>query len=47
MEVPCCSSMSIILTEAIKRVGVAVKTTRIIISRDGKILETTPVKVEI
>lgn len=40
MEVPCCSSMSAILGEAVKRAGKTVPTTRVTISLKGEILNT-------
>lgn len=40
MEVPCCSSMSAILAEAVKRSGTQVDTTRVTIGRQGNVLET-------
>lgn len=40
MEVPCCASMSAILSEAVKRAGRKVDTTRHTIGRSGEILET-------
>jgi len=42
MEVPCCSSMSAILAEAVKRAGKSVATTRVTIARNGSVLEMTP-----
>jgi len=43
MEVPCCSSMSAILSEAVKRAGKSVDTTRVTISLKGEILNTESV----
>ena len=42
MEVPCCSSMSVILNEAVKRAGKAVDTVRVTVGRNGDVLETVP-----
>ncbi len=42
MEVPCCSSMSAILAEAVKRAGKSVATTRVTIARTGSVLEMVP-----
>lgn len=42
MEVPCCSSMSAILSEAVKRAGKKVDTVRVTIARSGGVLETVP-----
>ena len=44
MEVPCCSSMSAILGEAVKRAGKAPATTRATIGRNGNILESVPLE---
>lgn len=38
MEVPCCSSMSVILERAMAKAGRSVATTRMIIARDGRVL---------
>lgn len=38
MEVPCCSSMTAILSEAVKRSGKSVKTNRVTVSRAGKVI---------
>jgi len=43
MEVPCCSSMSVILGEAMKRAAQKVDTTRVTISLKGEIVSTVPV----
>ncbi|WP_272699877.1 ATP-binding protein [Desulfovibrio sp. Fe33] len=40
MEVPCCSSMSAILGEAVRRAGKSVPTRRVIVRRSGEVLET-------
>ncbi|MDC0335542.1 4Fe-4S binding protein [Pseudodesulfovibrio sp.] len=42
MEVPCCSSMSAILAEAVKRAGTSPDTVRVTVGRDGNVLETVP-----
>ncbi len=42
MEVPCCSSMSTILAEAVKRAGKSVAITRVTIARTGNILGMVP-----
>lgn len=42
MEVPCCSSMSAILSQAIKRAGMAVDARRVVVSLDGRVLRTEP-----
>ncbi|WP_207262136.1 4Fe-4S binding protein [Desulfovibrio sp. Huiquan2017] len=47
MEVPCCSSMSAILNEAVKRAGVSVPTERVTVSRTGAVLRTTQLHFEI
>ncbi|WP_319544067.1 4Fe-4S binding protein [uncultured Pseudodesulfovibrio sp.] len=44
MEVPCCSSMSVILREAVKRAGKKVDTVRLTIGRNGNVLETVPLE---
>ncbi|NDV20528.1 4Fe-4S ferredoxin [Pseudodesulfovibrio sp. JC047] len=44
MEVPCCSSMSTILREAVKRAGKRVETVRLTIGRNGTVLETVPLE---
>ena len=43
MEVPCCSSMSAILREAVKSAGKSVDTVRVTVARTGEVLETVPV----
>lgn len=40
MEVPCCSSMSAILSEAVRRAGKTVSARRVIVRRIGDVLET-------
>ncbi|EGB13590.1 4Fe-4S ferredoxin iron-sulfur binding domain protein [Pseudodesulfovibrio mercurii] len=47
MEVPCCSSMSAILNEAVKRAGKAVPTERVTVSRTGAVLRTTQLHFEL
>lgn len=42
MEVPCCSSMTSILTEAVKRAGKKVNAVRVTVARSGGVLETVP-----
>ncbi len=42
MEVPCCSSMSAILAQAVKRASVPVNAQRVIVSLDGRVLRTEP-----
>jgi len=42
MEVPCCSSMSAILSEAVKRAGKTVDTVRVTVARTGQVVETVP-----
>ncbi|MGL1862499.1 MAG: 4Fe-4S binding protein [Pseudodesulfovibrio sp.] len=44
MEVPCCSSMSAILSEAVKRAGKSVNTVRVTVGRNGNVLETVPLQ---
>lgn len=44
MEVPCCSSMSAILSEAVKRAGRSVDTIRVTVSRSGSVLSTVPLQ---
>lgn len=44
MEVPCCASMTAILSEAVKRAGKKVDTVRVTISRTGGVLETVPLE---
>lgn len=44
MEVPCCSSMSAILGEAVKRAGKSVDTVRVTVGRNGDVLETVPLQ---
>ena len=44
MEVPCCSSMTAILSEAVKRAGKKVDTVRVTVSRSGSVLETVPLE---
>lgn len=44
MEVPCCSSMSAILNEAVKRAGKSVDTVRVTVGRNGNVLETIPLQ---
>ncbi|QGY41241.1 4Fe-4S ferredoxin [Pseudodesulfovibrio cashew] len=46
MEVPCCSSMSVILGEAVKRAGKSVDTIRVTISRTGTILSSVPLEFQ-
>lgn len=43
MEVPCCSTMSMIVREAVKRAGQSVDATRVVISLKGEILNTETV----
>lgn len=45
MEVPCCASMSAILSEAVKRAGKKVETVRFTIGRNGEILERVPLEL--
>jgi hypothetical protein len=47
MEVPCCSSMSAILNEAIKRAGKSVPTERVTVSRSGSVLRTVTLEFDI
>ncbi|XXJ19571.1 ATP-binding protein [Desulfovibrio caledoniensis] len=47
MEVPCCSSMSVILNEAIKRAGKSVPTERVTVSRSGSVLRTVTLEFDI
>jgi len=42
MEVPCCSSMSSIVRQALLKAGRIVQVTRLIISRDGRVLSCGP-----
>jgi len=44
MEVPCCSSMSTILSEAVKRAGKKVDIVRVTVARSGGVLETLPLE---
>ncbi len=44
MEVPCCSSMSAILNEAVKRAGKKVDTVRVTVGRNGNVIETVPLQ---
>jgi len=44
MEVPCCSSMSAILGEAVKRAGKKVDTIRVTVARTGNVLATVPLE---
>ncbi|MBI9078372.1 MAG: 4Fe-4S binding protein [Pseudodesulfovibrio sp.] len=44
MEVPCCSSMSTILSEAVKRAGKKVDIVRVTVARSGGVLETVPLE---
>jgi len=44
MEVPCCASMTAILSEAVKRAGKKVDTVRVTVSRSGSVLETVPLE---
>ena len=46
MEVPCCSSMSAILREAVARAGRTVPTERVTVARTGQVLETVPLRFE-
>jgi NAD-dependent dihydropyrimidine dehydrogenase PreA subunit len=47
MEVPCCSSMSVILNQAVKRAGKSVDTVRVTVARTGEVLETVPLQFEV
>lgn len=47
MEVPCCSSMSAILNEAVKRAGKAPDTVRVTVARTGEVLETVPLRFNV
>ncbi|OIQ48871.1 Electron transport complex subunit RsxB [Pseudodesulfovibrio hydrargyri] len=47
MEVPCCSSMSVILNEAVKRAGKGVPTERVTVSRTGAVLRTVPLEFDV
>lgn len=47
MEVPCCSSMSAILGEAVKRAGKSVDTVRVTVGRNGAVLETVPLNFSV
>jgi hypothetical protein len=47
MEVPCCSSMSAILNEAVKRAGKGVPTERVTVSRTGAVLRTVRLEFDI
>lgn len=40
MEVPCCASMSAILNEAVRRANKPVDATRVIVARNGSVLDT-------
>lgn len=44
MEVPCCSSMSAILNEAVRRAGKSVPTERVTVARNGAVLSTVPLE---
>ena len=46
MEVPCCSSMTAILNEAVKRAGKSVPTERVTVGRAGGILARIPLQFE-
>ena len=43
MEVPCCSSMTAILSEAFKRAGIKVNTIRVTVGRNGAIMAMSPI----
>lgn len=45
MEVPCCSSMSVILSKAMQRAGKTVRTERIIVGRNGTVLAKENVNI--
>ncbi|MBG0789336.1 MAG: 4Fe-4S binding protein [Desulfovibrionaceae bacterium] len=45
MEVPCCSSMSVILNEAVKRAGKPMGAVRATVARTGEVLETAPLRL--
>ena len=47
MEVPCCSSMSAILNEAVKRARKSVNAERVTIARSGGVLETVALNFEL
>lgn len=47
MEVPCCSSMSAILSEAVKRAGKSVETTKVIVGRNGGVVDTVPLTFDV
>lgn len=47
MEVPCCSSMSAILKEAVKRAGKSVDTVRVTVARTGEVLGSEPMRFDI
>jgi len=47
MEVPCCSSMSVILNEAVKLAGKSVPTERVTVSRTGSALRTVNLEFDI
>jgi hypothetical protein len=47
MEVPCCSSMSAILSEAVKRAGKSVPTDRVTVSRTGSVLRTVTLQFDV
>lgn len=47
MEVPCCSSMSAILNEAVKRAGKAVDTVRVTVGRNGSVIGTVPLDFQL
>ncbi|BCS87065.1 ATP-binding protein [Pseudodesulfovibrio sediminis] len=46
MEVPCCSSMSVILNEAVKRAGKSVDAVRVTVGRNGSVLDTVPLNFQ-
>ena len=47
MEVPCCSSMSAILNQAVQRAGKGVDAVRVTVGRAGNVLETVPLRLDV